>query len=162
MVSRWKVDHLRDGIGSPPLLLLDAAFGDYSGFRGEAKVLTLAFDRSVRQPRFSSDGSSIYFIADDDGTQNLCRIAVSGGEITRVIGGRLAVGAFSIGKEDAIAAEISTSDRPPEIFGQHGGDLTRLTQTNDALISQLRLAKVEYVHFKSKDGTSVAGYLYSP
>jgi dipeptidyl aminopeptidase/acylaminoacyl peptidase len=37
-----------------------------------------------------------------------------------------------------------------------------LTKTNDALISQLRLAKVEYVHFKSKDGTSVAGYLYKP
>ena len=34
---------------------------------GEAKVLTLAFDRSIRRPRFSADGRSIYFIADDDG-----------------------------------------------------------------------------------------------
>src|SRR5713226_1048542 len=33
---------------------------------GEAKVLTLAFDRSVRRPRFSPDGRAIYFIADDD------------------------------------------------------------------------------------------------
>ncbi|MGB6884545.1 MAG: S9 family peptidase [Candidatus Acidiferrum sp.] len=129
---------------------------------GEAKVLTLSFDRSVRQPHFSADGNFIDFLADDDGTENLCRIAVSGGDITRVIGGRLAVGAFSLGKDGAIAAEISTSDRPAEIFVQHGADLTRLTQTNDALISQLRLAKVEYVHFKSKDGTSVAGYLYKP
>ena len=129
---------------------------------GEAKVLTLSFDRNVRQPRFSSDGNSIYFVADDDGTQNLCRIAANGGEITRVIGGRLTAGAFSLGKDGAIAAEISTADRPPEIFLQRGADLTRLTQTNDALISQLRQAKVEYVHFKSKDGTSVAGYLYKP
>ena len=129
---------------------------------GEAKVLTLSFDRNVRQPRFSSDGNSIYFVADDDGTQNLCRIAANGGEITRVIGGRLTAGAFSLGKDGAIAAEISTADRPPEIFLQRGADFTRLTQTNDALISQLRQAKVEYVHFKSKDGTSVAGYLYKP
>src|SRR5207249_1919621 len=45
---------------------------------GEAKVLTLAFDRSIRRPRFSADGRSIYFIADDDGMQSLCRISVTG------------------------------------------------------------------------------------
>ncbi|HKN75618.1 MAG TPA: S9 family peptidase [Candidatus Acidoferrum sp.] len=129
---------------------------------GEAKVLTQTFDRNVRRPRFSADGNSIYFIAVDDGTQNLCRIAVTGGEISRVIGGRLTVATYSLGKEAAIAAQIGTTDRPDEIFLQNGGELTRLTKTNDALISQLRLAKAEYVHFKSKDGTAVAGYLYKP
>jgi dipeptidyl aminopeptidase/acylaminoacyl peptidase len=129
---------------------------------GEAKVLTLAFDRNVRRPRFSADGDSIYFIAVDDGAQNLCRIAVTGGEISRVIGGRLTVGTYSLGKDAAIAAQIGTTDRPDEVFLQNGGELTRLTKTNDALISQLRLAKAEYVHFKSKDGTAVAGYLYKP
>jgi dipeptidyl aminopeptidase/acylaminoacyl peptidase len=129
---------------------------------GEAKVLTLPFDRNVRRPRFSADGNSIYFIAVDDGTQNLCRVAVTGGEISRVIGGRLTVGTYSLGKEGAVAAQIGTTDRPDEIFLQNGGELTRLTKTNDALISQLRLTKAEYVHFKSKDGTAVAGYLYKP
>jgi dipeptidyl aminopeptidase/acylaminoacyl peptidase len=129
---------------------------------GEAKVLTSAFDRNVRRPRFSADGSSIYFIAVDDGTQNLCRIAVGGGEVSRPIGGRLTVSTYSLGKDGVIAAQIGTTDRPDEIFLQNGSDLTRLTKTNDALISQLRLAKVEYVHFKSKDGTAVAGYLYKP
>ncbi|MGH9743337.1 MAG: S9 family peptidase [Candidatus Acidiferrum sp.] len=129
---------------------------------GEPKVLTLAFDRSVRRPKFSADGKTIYFIADDDGTQNLCRVAATGGEITRTIGGRLSVANYAVGKDDEIAAEISTIDRPYEIFLQRGSDLTRLTKTNDALISQLHLAQAEYVHFKSKDGTSVAGYLYKP
>jgi len=129
---------------------------------GEAKVLTLALDRSVRRPRFSSDGQFIYFIAEDDGTQNLCRIAVTGGEVARTIGGRVTVGSYSLGKDGAIAAQVGTSDRPDEIFLQNGSELTRLTKTNDALVSQLRLAKVEYIHFKSKDGTSVAGYLYQP
>src|SRR6266704_3921725 len=129
---------------------------------GEAKVLTLAFDRSVRRPRFSADGRSIHFIADDDGTQNLCRISVTGGEIARPIGDRLSVDSYSLGKDGAIAAQISSLDRPDEIYLSNGTDLTRLTKTNDALISQLRLAKPEYVHFKSKDGTAVAGYLYKP
>ena len=129
---------------------------------GEAKVLTLAFDRSIRRPRFSADGRSIYFIADDDGTENLCRIAISGGEVTRPIGGRLVVASYSLSKDGAIAAQISTLDRPDEIFLSNEKDLTRLTKTNDALFSQLRLAQADYVHFKSKDGTSVSGYLYKP
>jgi dipeptidyl aminopeptidase/acylaminoacyl peptidase len=129
---------------------------------GQPKVLTLAFDRTIRRPRFSADGNFIYFTAEDDGTVNLCRIPAAGGDITRPIGGRLTVGAFNVGKNDEVVAAISTNDRPDEIFIQKGGDLTRLTKTNDALMSQLKLATVEYVHFKSKDGTPVAGYLYKP
>src|SRR6266446_2713333 len=129
---------------------------------GEQKVLSLAFDRSVRRPRFSADGRSIYFIADDDGTENLCRIAIASWEVTRPISGHLSVSSYSLGKDTAIAAQISTVDRPDEIFLSNGNDLTRLTKTNDALFSQLRLAQVDYVHFKSKEGTPIAGYLYKP
>jgi dipeptidyl aminopeptidase/acylaminoacyl peptidase len=132
---------------------------------GQAKVLTLAFDRSVRRPRFSADGRSIYFVAEDDGMQSLCRIAATGGEISRPIGGRLlTVGTYSLGKDDSIAALISTNDRADDVFYLPSGakEPARLTKTNDTLFAQLRLAQADYVHFKSKDGTSVAGYLYKP
>jgi dipeptidyl aminopeptidase/acylaminoacyl peptidase len=129
---------------------------------GEAKVLTLAFDRSVRRPRFSPDGRSIYFIADDDGTDNLFRMPAAGGDVSRTINGPLSVGYYSVGKDGAIAAQISSLDRPDEIFLFSDNKLTRLTKTNDALFAQLRLAQVDYVHFKSKDGTPVSGYLYKP
>jgi len=129
---------------------------------GEEKLLTLAFDRTVRRPRFSSDGRTIYFLAEDDGAQILCHIAVTGAEISRPIGGRLSVGSYSLGKDGSVAAQIGMSDRPEEIYFLSGNDLTRLTKTNDALISQLKLSQAEYVHFKSKDGMQVAGYLYKP
>ena len=131
---------------------------------GQANVLTRAFDRSVHRPRFSADSHFLYFTAEDDGTQNLCRIGVSGGEITRPIGGRLVIGYYSLGKDGSVAAQITTIDRPDEIFYLADGAKgpTRLTKTNDALFSQLHLAQADYVHFKSKDGTSVAGYLYKP
>ena len=131
---------------------------------GQANVLTRAFDRSVHRPRFSPDSRFIYFTAEDDGTQSLCRIAVTGGEITRPIGGRLVIGYYSLGKDSSVAAQVSTIDRPDEIFflANDAKEPTRLTKTNDALFSQLRLAQADYVHFKSKDGTSVAGYLYKP
>jgi dipeptidyl aminopeptidase/acylaminoacyl peptidase len=63
-----------------------------------------------------------------------------------------------------VAATITTPDRPSEIFTQsaEGGEPKRVTRTNDALMAQLKLTTPEYVKFKSKDGTMVAGYLYKP
>jgi dipeptidyl aminopeptidase/acylaminoacyl peptidase len=129
---------------------------------GDTRVLTQSFDRMVTDPRFSPDGKSIYFIADDDGMQNLCRIPSGGGEIARPIGGRLMVNAYTVGKTGDIAAQVATIDRPDEIFAVPDGKVTQVTHTNDALFQQLKLSHGEYVHFKSKDGTVIAGYLYKP
>ena len=130
---------------------------------GVERVLTRTLDRNVSSPRFSTDDKWIYFVADDDGTQNVLRVPAAGGEITRPIGGRLTVGSYSISTDGSVAAQIGTVERPDEIYLlPPGGELRRLTTTNDALMAQIRLPSVEYVHFKSNDGTSVAGYLYEP
>jgi len=129
---------------------------------GEAKVLTLEFDRMVSNPHFSPDGKFIYFIADDDGTQNVCRIPITGGEITRPFGGRIMVNDYSLARNGDLVAQIATIDRPDELYTIPDGKLTQITHTNDALMSQLKLTHAEYVHFKSKDGTTVSGYLYKP
>lgn len=131
---------------------------------GSSRVLTQSFDRNATQPRFSPDGSSIYFIADDDGTQILARVPVNGGQVARAIGGRFMLYAYSVAKNGDIAAQIDMPDRPSEIYSQSASanKLTRLTKTNDAVIAQLKLVQPEYIQFKSKDGTSVHGYLYKP
>ena len=131
---------------------------------GAAGVLTQSFDRNATEPRFSADGTSIYFIGDDDGTQNLCRVSANGGQVTRAIAGRFMLYAYSLAKNGDIAAQIDMPDRPSEIYSQPASSdkITRLTKTNDAATSQLKLVKPEYVQFKSKDGTAVHGYLYKP
>jgi dipeptidyl aminopeptidase/acylaminoacyl peptidase len=131
---------------------------------GQARVLTRSFDRNAIEPRFSPDGSSIYFIADDDGTQNLCRVSVTGGEVTRAIGGRFMLYAYSLGQNGDLVAQIDMPGRPSEIYSQSASSnkLLRLTKTNDAFIAQLKLVQPEYVKFKSKDDTIVHGYLYKP
>jgi dipeptidyl aminopeptidase/acylaminoacyl peptidase len=129
---------------------------------GAAKILTLSFDRMSTEPHFTPDGSSIYFVADDDGTQNLCRIPAAGGEIMRPIGGRLMLYDYSLSKSGDVAALVATLDRPSEVYTIPSGKLTRITHVNDALMSQLQISMGEYVHFKSMDGTTVSGYLYKP
>ncbi len=139
---------------------------------GPAKVLTLALDRNADQPHFSCDGK-IFFIADDDGALRLYTVDTTTGSIAfgdgehgqrPPIGGRLTVNGYSLGNGSTgnIAAQISTLEHPDEIFSVIGGKLTQVTHVNDALMRQLKLSHGEYVHFKSKDGTTVAGYLYKP
>ena len=147
---------------------------------GAAKILTLSLDRMVSSPRFSPDGRAIYFIVDDDGTQNLASytldlqtgiLTFGNGKLgARPISGSLFVSSYSIGAGSAgnlgggtVAAEVATIDRPTEIYVvPPGGKPVQLTHVNDALFSLLRLSHGEYVHFKSKDGTTIAGYLYKP
>jgi dipeptidyl aminopeptidase/acylaminoacyl peptidase len=129
---------------------------------GQPKVLTLSLDRNSDLPRFAADGKSVFFTVDDDGTQNLAQVNVSDGKITRPFAGRIMLDAFCVAKDGTLAASLSTMDRPFELFTAPGGKLTRLTHENDAWLAQFKLASGEYVSFRSKDGTTVHGYIYKP
>jgi dipeptidyl aminopeptidase/acylaminoacyl peptidase len=129
---------------------------------GSAKVLTATLDRNVEHPQFSPDGQSIYFMADDDATINVCRISINHGEVTRPISGRSIVSSFSVAQTGEIAATLSTTDRPYEIYTVSTGAPQRVSHVNDAWLAQIRLSLPEYVKFKSKDGTMIAGFLYKP
>jgi dipeptidyl aminopeptidase/acylaminoacyl peptidase len=73
------------------------------------------------------------------------------------------VEAYSLGADGTAVATVGELTHPAELYVlPAGGELRKLTNVNDALMAELRLPTVEYVHFKSKDGTSVAGYLYKP
>ena len=138
------------------------AVPELGGKPGEAKVLTRDLDRMATQPKFAPDGKSVYFIVDDDGTQNLCLVGIASQKVTRPIGGRLMLYDYSISKTGQIAAQITTLDRPSEIFVVPGGKLTRITHSNDELLAKLKLVQGEYVKFSSKDGTIISGYMYKP
>ena len=129
---------------------------------GEQRVLTRSLDRMATSPRFAPDGKSIYFIADDDGTQVLAQVDVADGKISRPMGGRIMLTDYSLSKDGALAATISTTDRPAEVFTVPGGKLTRVTHLNDAWVSQFKWSSGEYVSFQSKDGTTIHGFLYKP
>ena len=129
---------------------------------GESAILTRSLDRNASEPQFAPDGKSVYFIADDNGTQNLCLIDVASRQITRPIGGSLMLYSFTLSKSGQVAADVVTLDRPGEVYTLIDGKLDRITHTNDELMSKLKLSQGEYVEFKSKDGTLVHGYMYKP
>lgn len=129
---------------------------------GPAKVLTTALDRNGTVPRFFPDGKSIYFVVDDDGTQNLAQVSLADDRISRPVAGRFALESYTMAKDGTLAASIATVDRPYELFTLAGGRLTRLSHLNDDWLANFKLSAGEYVSFQSKDGTTVHGYLYKP
>jgi len=134
---------------------------------GPAQLLTEKLDRFVGRDglpsrRFSSDGQSIYFILEGAGQQHLAQIPAKGGEVRRILSGARRVDSYSVGGDGTLAALVSEPHLPGEVFVLQGGSWRQLTTTNDALMGQLRLADVEKIHFASKDGTPLEGFLYKP
>jgi len=78
------------------------------------------------------------------------------------VGGRFMLYDYSLSQSGDIAAQITTLDRPNEIYTAPAGKLTRITHANDEVLAKLELVQGEYVKFKSKDGTTVSGYMYKP
>jgi len=127
-----------------------------------AEVLTREIDRNVFNPRFSTDGRSIFFALEDRGELSLARVPRNGGAVERVIGGPRSVSSYSLGAKGPIVALISEPHFPSEVFVLDDGNLRRLTHVNDTLFEELRLGEVDYVHYPSADGTRIEGFVVKP
>lgn len=129
---------------------------------GNSRVLTTELDRMIFHPEFSPDGKSIWFLLEDSGEKNLARISPRGGKIERLITGDSVVADFAFGKNSAVAALVSRPQLPAEVFSFNRGKLQQVTFTNRALLAGLQLGAVEEVHFNSKDGTPIEGFIIKP
>ncbi|CAN5899079.1 hypothetical protein BH11GEM2_BH11GEM2_23190 [soil metagenome] len=86
----------------------------YDRATGAKRTIFTSPDLSVDDFRFSPDGATIYFSAANNGTQNLYRVAASGGVPQRVVQGG-AVAAFDVAA-GFVAYAKSSLTAPPEIF----------------------------------------------
>jgi dipeptidyl aminopeptidase/acylaminoacyl peptidase len=137
------------------LMLLDRASGRQTS-------LTDGFDRSVEDPRWSSDGKSIYFNAEDQGEMPVYTIAAAGGA-PRAITAGMFDGEFDVASDALIVARSSVSS-PTELFqvDRTSGKATPLTRSNATRLSALDLPKSEPFTFPGAGGTTVHGMLVRP
>jgi dipeptidyl aminopeptidase/acylaminoacyl peptidase len=129
---------------------------------GPARVLTGTLDRNVLSPTFSSDGKSVLFLLEDDRVYHLARVPAAGGEVERLVEGKRTIEDLSVGKQGRVALTASTSQRPTEVFAFEGGEPRRISSQNDPWLGQVRLAPVEEISFKSRDGTPINGFMLKP
>jgi dipeptidyl aminopeptidase/acylaminoacyl peptidase len=129
---------------------------------GAARVLTPTLDRNVLSPRWSSDGSSVLFLLEDDRVTHLASVAATGGPIHLLTKGRRLVSDFSVAPGGKTALLASGPAAPAEVFALDGGELRALSRQNGEWLGKLQLAPVEEISFKSRDGTPINGFLVRP
>jgi dipeptidyl aminopeptidase/acylaminoacyl peptidase len=129
---------------------------------GPARVLTEGTDRNVLSPTFSEDGRSVVFLLEGDRVYHLARVPVGGGEVERLVSGPRAVTDLSLGRHGRMAVLASTTSQPDEIYAVERGDLRRISRQNDAWLGSVRLAPVEEISVRSKDGTEIHGFMVKP
>jgi dipeptidyl aminopeptidase/acylaminoacyl peptidase len=129
---------------------------------GDPKILAGTLDRGVSAPRFTTDGSSILFLAADDRSEYLARIPASGGEVERLVKGPGVISVVAQGVDGRLAVLAASDAAPAEVHALENGVLRPLTHHNDALLGELKLGATEEFSCKAKDGNEVHGLLVKP
>jgi dipeptidyl aminopeptidase/acylaminoacyl peptidase len=119
-------------------------------------------DRDVFAPRFSSDGSILYFMVEDAGTRAVARVDLETGRRESVVEGDRVVSGFDLGPDGALALAIGEPHLPPELFALSAGRLRQATSVNGEVLGRLRLGPVERFRARSKDGTAVEAFVVRP
>ncbi|MEO0695387.1 MAG: S9 family peptidase [Pseudomonadota bacterium] len=137
------------------LILLDLS-------NGESRNLTEGFDRSVGEAAFTPDGQHILVSAGDVGTHPIFTISVATTEVTSLTKGYYASSPVVAG--DRIVFVERALNRPTDIFSipLGGGEKTRLTQFNDAILNNVEMGAYEQFSFEGAEGDTVYGYLMKP
>ena len=125
------------------------------------RVLAADLDRNAVSPRFSEDGTSIWFLLEDGGEQQLASVPAAGGKVTRHVKGQDVVGRFEVGG-GTVALLLSRPDVPGDLFTFSNGQLKRITSVNEALLAKVALSPPEKIRYPSADGTPVEAFLYKP
>jgi len=130
---------------------------------GPPAVLAASLDRPVSGPLlWSSDGTSLIFLLEDDREEHVAQIPLGGGPVARLTTGRRTVSNISLGSDEAITLLAGSAAEPAEVYALENGSLRRLTRQNEALFAGLELGLTEPITSKSKDGTVVNGLLVKP
>ncbi len=134
----------------------------FSANGGSGGRPTAALDRNTTRPRFSKDGSRVFFILEDDQSAVLASVAADGTDLQRLTRAGRTVSQYDIGPDGKIVVLSSTSDEPAEIAAIEGGALRPLTRANAALLASVQLSTTEPVRYRGADGTELHGLLMKP
>lgn len=131
---------------------------------GDPRDLTLEFDRTVVSYRWAGDGSALYFTADADGDREIYRVSPQGGEIEKVVPGRMEVQSFDVGADGGIAFAATTPTAPPELFWQPRGadEPQQLTDANGAFLNDVIVQDTHEMWFNGPSGIELQGWYILP
>jgi len=131
---------------------------------GPARNLTKDFPDSAAAMKWSPDGKSVYWDAEEGVRRHIFRVPASGGKIVHITEGAMMYADFDISPDGArIASSVDNSMGPAEIWivDVSGNGRTRFSRANPEF-DEFAVAKSEAVHWKGPDNFDVEGWLTYP
>lgn len=130
---------------------------------GESVRLAETIDLSFEQWRYSDDGRSIFFVAEDRGSMPLFRLNADGMGLTRVYD-RGTISSYDVAKTGTVVILHETFNSPPEVFAldQDRRELRALSRVNDEALKPFRFGAVESYSFTGAAGDMVQGWVIFP
>jgi dipeptidyl aminopeptidase/acylaminoacyl peptidase len=121
-------------------------------------------DNRQGSPQWAPDGSSVYFTVQERGNSHLVRLPISGGQPEHVVNDIGWVGAWSVGKNGALAYSFTTPRDAAQLYYKSSAAAVRkLTDLNQALLAGKPIADVESFTFVSNDNRfEVEAFLTKP
>ena len=134
------------------------------------RVVTGDLGRSVGSPRFSDDGSRIYFTYTSEGRSRLAAASLDGRveDLATDIGGGPSAyaggGGYSIARGGGFAAVLTDASSPGDIAASDGTrSLRRLTEINGDVLGHKEIAELEEISYESShDGRPLQGWILKP
>ena len=128
---------------------------------GQASILTENLDRNISAPKFSTDGKTILFLLEENGTSVLASIDTKGKNFKRIIAGNISISGYDI-QAETIVPILGTENRPNNLYTFEKNKLKELTFVNDVLLAGIKKPIIEKINFKSTDGTPIEGFVVKP
>ncbi|HEY4764781.1 MAG TPA: S9 family peptidase [Candidatus Sulfotelmatobacter sp.] len=123
-----------------------------------------AIDNRQGTPQWAPDGSAVYFTVQEHGNNRLVRLPIAGGQPEYLVSDIGGVGAWSVGKNKAVAYTFTTPRDASELYYKSGAAGSRkLTDLNHELFANKSIAEVESFTFVSNDNRfDVEAFLTKP
>ena len=128
-----------------------------------SRMISEGFDRQASGMTWAEDGSGLYLNVSSEGTRNVFFASVDGG-VTPVTEGNHMLSFSSIESGLAVGTR-SDSHNPGDIVTfrlSDPGNITRLTDVNDDVLTGVTLGEVEEVWYKSVEDYDIQGWIIKP
>ncbi len=135
------------------LALIDSATG--------AVTVPAPIDRWFSHVRWAPDGKSVLALVEQSRTTHVSRIEIATGKVTPLTSGARTDAGFAISRHGRMVVLGGDDVTPNELAALEQGELRSLGAHN-AWLAQKKLVRFEDITFKSKDGTSIDGFVVKP
>ncbi|NII11449.1 S9 family peptidase [Oleiagrimonas sp. C23AA] len=119
------------------------------------------WDRSAGDLAISTDGSTLFVTADDEGQHPLFAIDAKSGDVTKKVADG-AVGGFDVGANRILLSRTDLK-HPADLYTLgRNGNLTQVTHVNRQALAKTAMGDAQFFTFKGWHGENVQGYVVKP